>query len=127
MSEKPPATVREPIGTSVTREERANEMRRRAWELVTARGTSGEPDLLEYTNVGITIQYSFFSTTHRLSVRTKACEVLVVEWWNSGKFNLPCARLTPSAYNSNAAIRALAPTKGAGSGNRGWPGYDCSR
>ena len=61
-------------------------MRRRAWELVTARGTSGEPDLLEYTNVGITIQYSFFSTTHRLSVRTKACEVLVVEWWNSGKF-----------------------------------------
>jgi hypothetical protein len=70
------------------REERANEMRRRAWELVTARGTPAEPGVLECTNVGMMIQYTFFSNTHRLSISTKGARVLVVEWWNSGKSNV---------------------------------------
>jgi hypothetical protein len=72
----------------MTREERAIEMRRRAWELVTARGTAAEPGLLEYTNVGLTIRYSFFFNTHRIVVATKAGKVLVVEWGNTGKYDV---------------------------------------
>jgi hypothetical protein len=68
----------------MTREERADEIRRRALALVTARGTGGEPGLLEYTSVGMSIQYSFSSKTHRLSINTKAGKVLVAEWGNSG-------------------------------------------
>ncbi len=68
----------------MTREDRANEMRRRAWELVTARGSGADKEVLEYRSVGMSIQYSFFSKTHRLSISTKAGKVLVAEWGNSG-------------------------------------------
>ena len=70
----------------IAREERANHMRRLAWELVTARGMGDEPGLLEYRNAGMTIQYSFLSNTHRLTVRTKAGKVLDAEWRNSGQY-----------------------------------------
>jgi hypothetical protein len=69
-------------------EERAKDMCRRAFELVKARGTGSETGLLEYRNVGMTIQYSFFSKTHRLGVRTKVGQVLVVEWWNTGSMDI---------------------------------------
>jgi len=59
-------------------------MRGRAWALVKGRGSGHESGLLEYTDVGMTIQYTFFSNTHRLSVSTKAGKVLVAEWGNSG-------------------------------------------
>jgi|KBSMisStandDraft_5_1062788.scaffolds.fasta_scaffold1107883_2 hypothetical protein len=71
----------------IAREERANHMRRLAWELVTARGTGGE-GLLEYRNTGLTIQYSFYSKTNRLSVSTKAGQVLVAHWGNDGKVRI---------------------------------------
>src|SRR5690242_2409833 len=70
--------------SQIAREERADLMRRLAWELVTARGTGGE-GLLEYRIVGLMIQYSFYSKTHRISVNTKAAKVLIAEWGNSGK------------------------------------------
>ena len=73
--------------SQIAREERANHMRRLAWELVTARGTGGE-GLLEYRNTGLTIQYSFYSKTHRLSVSTKAGQVLVAHWGNDGKVRI---------------------------------------
>ena len=71
-------------------------MRRLAWELVTARGTGGE-GLLEYRNVGLTIQYSFYSKTHRLSVSTKADKVLVTEW---DKGNVDILIYTPGLWET---------------------------
>jgi hypothetical protein len=73
--------------SQIAREERADHMRRLAWELVTARGTGGE-GLLEYRNTGVTIQYSFYSKTHRLGVSTKAGKVLMAEWGNDGKVRI---------------------------------------
>jgi len=69
----------------IAREERANEMRRRAWELVKARGYEVAAGLLQYSSAGLTIEYSLFLNKHRLSVIAKAGKVLVVEWGNSGK------------------------------------------
>jgi hypothetical protein len=45
----------------IARDERANEMRRRAWALVKGRGTGHEAGLLEYTNVGMAIFSIAFS------------------------------------------------------------------
>jgi len=73
--------------SQIAREARANHMRRLAWELVTARGTGGE-GLLEYRNTGLTIQYSFYSKTHRITVSTKTGKVLNAEWETSGKFRI---------------------------------------
>jgi hypothetical protein len=67
----------------ISRDDRANEMRRRALEVVRARGYEVAAGLLQYSNSGLTIEH--FSNTHRLSVITKAGKVLVVESGNSGK------------------------------------------
>ena len=72
----------------MTREERAIEMRRRAWELVRARGATVAEGLFQYSSAGMTIEDLMVADTHRLSVSTKADKVLIVEWDSSGKLRL---------------------------------------
>ena len=81
----------------MTRIQQADAMRRRAWELVKARG-KGDEGLLEYTNVGLTIQWSFFSYTNRLIVRTKTAQVLVAEWGSDGKPDI--LKYTPGLWET---------------------------
>jgi hypothetical protein len=69
----------------MTREEQAIEMRRRAWELVKARGVAVAGGFRQYAASGMTIEDSMLSKTHRLSIGTKAGKVLIVEWDSSGK------------------------------------------
>ena len=73
----------------MTREERAIEMRNRAFQLVKSRGMpSGQGGMREYVKSGMTIQHNLFFAMHRLNVGTKAGKVLIVEWENSGKFRV---------------------------------------
>jgi len=72
----------------MTREERAIEMRRRAWELVKARGATVAEGLRQYSTAGMTIEDFIFRDTHRLSVATRERKVLIVEWDTSGKLRV---------------------------------------
>jgi len=73
---------------TMTRGERAAEMRRRAWELVQARGATVAEGLTQYSAAGMTIEDQVLAGTHRLSVATKAGKVLVAERDSSGELRV---------------------------------------
>src|SRR5215471_12161051 len=76
------------LSMTMTREQRASDLGRRAWELLKARGTAVADGLIQYNSAGMTIEDRIIVGTHRLSVATRAGKVLIVEWESSGKFHV---------------------------------------